>query len=203
MWQSGVGGSFDSDGMGTLVKNQTPAVCFTQNTRDEVRFVGGDGQIVGALAAETGTKQQPYLAIGLDSELNAVENGSGPLKAISPTGGGVPAMVATGFQSSQSGIREVEAHATLDSNNGSRRNNGVIQGTAVRKLTPRECERLQGFPDDYTKISEKTAYGPRYKALGNSMAVPVMRWIGERIELVEGMLQKDDWLTELEESLSD
>jgi DNA (cytosine-5)-methyltransferase 1 len=58
----------------------------------------------------------------------------------------------------------------------------------VRRLTPRECERLQGFPDDYTLIpranGKPAADGPRYKALGNSMAVPVMRWIGERIELV-------------------
>ncbi|WP_297846276.1 DNA cytosine methyltransferase [Pseudomonas sp.] len=58
---------------------------------------------------------------------------------------------------------------------------------AVRRLTPRECERLQGFPDDYTKISDKTADGPRYKALGNSMAVPVMSWIGERIAAVEAL----------------
>ena len=57
----------------------------------------------------------------------------------------------------------------------------------VRRLTPRECERLQGFPDDYTLLPGKTSDGPRYKALGNSMAVPVMRWIGERIELVESL----------------
>lgn len=58
----------------------------------------------------------------------------------------------------------------------------------VRRLTPRECERLQGFPDDYTAIvyrGKPAADMPRYKALGNSMAVPVMRWIGERIALVE------------------
>ena len=52
---------------------------------------------------------------------------------------------------------------------------------SVRRLTPRECERLQGFPDDYTNIP-KAADGPRYKALGNSMAVPVMAWIGKRIK---------------------
>jgi site-specific DNA-cytosine methylase len=52
---------------------------------------------------------------------------------------------------------------------------------AVRRLTPMECERLQGFPDNYTKIADKTPDGPRYKALGNSWAVPVVRWIGERI----------------------
>jgi DNA (cytosine-5)-methyltransferase 1 len=61
---------------------------------------------------------------------------------------------------------------------------------AVRRLTPRECERLQGFPDDYTKISAKTDDGPRYKALGNSMAVPVMRWIGERISVVESITER-------------
>ena len=72
----------------------------------------------------------------------------------------------------------------------------------VRRLTPRECERLQGFPDDYTRIPWKLGYwpadkhsadvrdaiaeqcpdGPRYKALGNSKAVPVVRWIGQRID---------------------
>jgi DNA (cytosine-5)-methyltransferase 1 len=63
---------------------------------------------------------------------------------------------------------------------------------AVRRLTPRECERLQGFPDDYTKISAKAADGPRYKALGNSMAVPVMRWIGERISVVESITKEEE-----------
>ena len=60
--------------------------------------------------------------------------------------------------------------------------------SAVRRLTPRECERLQGFPDDYTLVPHRNkpaSDGPRYKALGNSMAVPVMRWIGERIQMVE------------------
>ena len=66
----------------------------------------------------------------------------------------------------------------------------VMQAMAVRRLTPVECERLQGFPDNYTDIQHKgkaTPDGPRYKALGNSMAVPVMRWIGERIAQVEGI----------------
>ena len=57
----------------------------------------------------------------------------------------------------------------------------ISTNMAVRRLTPIECERLQGFPDDYTNIKENCPDGPRYKALGNSMAVPVMRWIGERI----------------------
>jgi len=64
----------------------------------------------------------------------------------------------------------------------------VAQAMAVRRLTPRECERLQGFPDDYTLVEYRkkpAADGPRYRALGNSMAVPVMRWIGERIAMVD------------------
>jgi len=58
----------------------------------------------------------------------------------------------------------------------------IMHGMAVRRLTPTECERLQGFPDGYTDIMPETPDGPRYKALGNSMAVPVMRWIGSRIQ---------------------
>jgi DNA (cytosine-5)-methyltransferase 1 len=66
----------------------------------------------------------------------------------------------------------------------------TISGMRVRRLTPRECERLQGFPDDYTLVPNRgkpAADGPRYKALGNSMAVPVMRWIGERIAKMEAL----------------
>lgn len=70
---------------------------------------------------------------------------------------------------------------------------GVATSYAVRRLTPRECERLQGFPDDYTLIPFKgkpAADGPRYRALGNSMAVPVMHWIGRRIQAAQDALQK-------------
>ena len=65
----------------------------------------------------------------------------------------------------------------------------------ARKLTPLECERLQGFPDDWTKIpyrgksADDCPDAPRYKAIGNSMAVPVMRWLGERIATVDKMLK--------------
>jgi DNA (cytosine-5)-methyltransferase 1 len=71
---------------------------------------------------------------------------------------------------------------------------GVMHSMAIRRLTPKECERLQGFPDDWTKVpyrnkpADQCPDGPRYKACGNSMAVPVMRWIGERINLIESML---------------
>lgn len=79
---------------------------------------------------------------------------------------------------------------TAGGNRPSARGGDLIAGSAVRRLTPRECERLQGFPDDYTAVpyrNKPAADGPRYKALGNSMAVPVMRWIGERITMVEAL----------------
>lgn len=78
--------------------------------------------------------------------------------------------------------------------NGGRAGMGVgaiAHNWAVRRLTPLECERLQGFPDGWTDIAYRgkpAADGPRYKALGNSMAVNVMTWIFERIRNVEGLM---------------
>ena len=69
----------------------------------------------------------------------------------------------------------------------------MVCSNAVRRLTPKECERLQGFPDNHTQIPYKNKEAkncpdsPRYKAMGNSMAVPVMKWIGQRIQMVKEM----------------
>lgn len=63
----------------------------------------------------------------------------------------------------------------------------------LRRLTPRECERLQGFPDDYTLVPYRRAMArdaPRYRALGNSFAVPVIRWIGKRIAIMDAALRE-------------
>ena len=76
----------------------------------------------------------------------------------------------------------------------SARGGDVIIQSAVRRLTPRECEKLQGFPDDYSLVphrGKEAADGPRYRALGNSMAVPVMRWIGKRIQQVDSIPLQD------------
>lgn len=81
----------------------------------------------------------------------------------------------------------VEISPTLRSHAGDNQP-AVAHAYAVRRLTPVECERLQGFPDDWTAIpyrGKPAADGPRYKAIGNSMAVPVMRWLGERIDAVD------------------
>lgn len=73
---------------------------------------------------------------------------------------------------------------------------GVLTPMAVRRLTPEECEALQGFPKGYSRIpwkgkpASECPDGPRYKACGNSMAVPVMRWVGERIALVDKLISQ-------------
>lgn len=72
-----------------------------------------------------------------------------------------------------------------------------VSGYVVRRLTPLECERLQGMPDNHTKVpyrgkpAEECPDGPRYKAIGNSMAVPVMRWIGERVQEVDALISSE------------
>jgi len=92
------------------------------------------------------------------------------------------------------GVGEIASTMRSMGHHGSHQNGGghqaVMSGSAVRRLTPRECERLQGFPDDYTLINVRgkpAADGPRYKALGNSMAVPVMAWLGQRIAAVDNL----------------
>lgn len=88
---------------------------------------------------------------------------------------------------------EEETAPTLEAGGGGNSQSAVVQRMAVRRLTPRECERLQGFPDDYTLVpfrGKPATDSARYKALGNSMAVPVMRWLGERIAMVEEQLAK-------------
>jgi len=81
-----------------------------------------------------------------------------------------------------------ERSPTIRANMGDNQT-AMANNMAVRRLTPIECERLQGFPDDYTNIpwrkKPESPDGPRYKAVGNSMAVPVMKWIGTRIDKLE------------------
>lgn len=102
-------------------------------------------------------------------------------------GGSVNPMVAYSWNGDTTPKNSEELSLTLRASQGGE-GLGVAQGSVVRRLTPIECERLQGFPDDFTKIpyrnkpAEDCPKGVRYKALGNSMAVPVMAWIGRKIE---------------------
>lgn len=124
------------------------------------------------------------------------------IQAVAATGDVFHTLRAEGFDAGEDGtgrgcgavaVRDVSQTLTsnyakqVDSSDTALGPNIVFPGMQVRRLTPTECERLQGFPDGRTKIpwrgrpAEDCPDGPRYKALGNSMAVPVMRWIGARI----------------------
>jgi DNA (cytosine-5)-methyltransferase 1 len=130
---------------------------------------------------------------------SAQDHGNDAAWDISPTvrkggdGGGVQPCIA--FDARQSDVLNYgDKSGPLDTDGHTI---AVQSRMHVRRLTPRECERLQGFPDDYTLIpyrGKPAADGPRYKALGNSMAVPCMRWIGERIALVDSLTRDLDVL---------
>ena len=106
---------------------------------------------------------------------------------------GQPPAIAYAFKAGQGakaggiGYAEEQSPTLTSASSGTNLAPAVMHGVAVRRLTPTECERLQGFPDNHTLIgwrgkdAPECPDGPRYKAIGNSMAVPVMRWIGERI----------------------
>ncbi len=141
---------------------------------------GGRGGIgVGAIAHAFDARQSDVIQYG---------DRTGPLD----TDGHSVAVAFT--QNQRDEVREVGVVGALAAEPGMKQQTYLATGATpmqVRRLTPRECERLQGFPDDYTAIpwrgkpASDCPDGPRYKALGNSMAVPVMRWIGERIETID------------------
>lgn len=152
-----------------------------QNTRNKVRIVG-NGTLSGAPAARPGMKQTTFVCTGSTYPINE-QIATRDKKLGRGTGLGVgangdpaftllanhPHMVASEIGDKPAGVNPM----------------------LVRRLTPLECERLQGFPDEHTLIAwkgkpaEECPDGPRYKAIGNSMAVPVMRWIGRRIAAVD------------------
>ena len=142
--------------------------------------------ICGTLQAENAhAVTQPYtLAIrgrGDSHDLEYRQDGTANA-LLTPGGGrsgiGVGAIAFTQNQRDELRLLDVTADA------GMHQQTFAVQRAAVRRLTPRECCRLQGFPDDYLDIEYRgkpAADGPKYRALGNSMAVPVVRWIGARI----------------------
>ena len=132
------------------------------------------------------------------------DNGADATSDLSPTiragnhdkshaNSGQPPAIAYAFKAGQGakaggiGYAEEQSPTLTSASSGTNLAPAVMHGVAVRRLTPIECERLQGFPDSHTLIgwrgkdADECPDGPRYKAIGNSMAVPVMRWIGERI----------------------
>ncbi len=134
---------------------EVQAVCVTGDVTHTLKAEGFD-------ASEDGTgRGQPIVAAFAENSRSELryEDGDGQITGTVSTGGGKPGQGAPSVQ----------------------------VGAAVRRLTPTECERLQGFSDSYTLIpwrgkpADECPDGPRYKAIGNSKAVPVVRWIGRRI----------------------
>lgn len=187
----------------TLKTDHNPVVAFASNQRDEVREL----EVAGALAAQPGIKQQTYIcrADGQTNAMTSVDMAptltshakkDPPLIYPAEDSTGEDEPVTSQIHGGKPGggkgaLIQRDMSATLSTHNTRTLITGDHEerGLTVRRLTPRECERLQGFPDDYTDIpyrnKEHAPDGARYKALGNSMAVPVMRWIGERIQMVE------------------
>lgn len=156
---------------------------------------GGDGQTVGAIPATRSGKQfqgvlcmasgSAHAEVGEDvgTTLTARQYKDPPITVVTRCecdGGGKGALASENVSLTLSTRNE---QSLFDPNDGPR--------YVVRRLTPVECERLQGFPDNWTRVpyrgrsSEECPDGPRYKAIGNSMAVPVMRWIGRRMQEVD------------------
>lgn len=193
----------------TLKTDHNPVVAFASNQHDEVREL----EVAGALAAQPGIKQQTYICRA-DGQTNAME-GENLAPTLTSHAKKDPPLIYPVDESEEmkpvtlqirggkpgggkGALIQHDMSATLSTHN----TRTLITGDhekrdlTVRRLTPRECERLQGFPDDYTDIpyrnKEHAPDGARYKALGNSMAVPVMRWIGERIRMVEETAETTD-----------
>ncbi len=165
-------------------------------------FVAHSLRAEGFDASEDGTGRGiPLIPISFDTtQITSKENRSNP-QAGDPchplaSGAHAPAVAFDCKSSGRNGFGIGEVSPTLRSmgHKDSHQNAGgqvaVNGASGVRRLTPRECERLQGFPDYYTLVpfrGKPSADGPRYKALGNSMAVPCMAWIGSRIKAVNAI----------------
>lgn len=151
------------------------------------------GGIATALRASQGGGDKPHVAcFGGNDTRGPIDVATARVSSSSPHGrlDFESETFAVAFSCKDYGADAAGTSPTLRAmgHDGSHANAGgqvaVAQAAAVRRLTPRECERLQGFPDDYTAIDHRNkpaADGPRYKALGNSMAVPVVRWLGCRV----------------------
>ncbi len=191
--EKGGGFALSEDVTPTLKTDHNPAVAFASNQRDEVREL----EVAGALAAQPGIKQQTYICRA-DGQANAMTSVDMAPTLTSHAKKDPPLIYPAEDSIGEDALIQRDMSATLSTHNTQTLITGGREkrSLTVRRLTPRECERLQGFPDDYTDIpyrnKEHAPDGPRYKALGNSMAVPVMRWIGERIRTVEEAAETTD-----------
>ncbi|MND48406.1 putative BsuMI modification methylase subunit YdiP [compost metagenome] len=180
-----------ADPLGRNSGQENAVLAFAENSRAEVRLEGGDGQVVGTLSAGGGKPGQGQPCIAFSCKDHGADAGhlAPTLRAMGhgashPNAGGQVAVCVTGEIT-----HTLKAEGFDASEDGTGRGQPMVQGGAgVRRLTPRECEWLQGFPGDHTRIpyrgkpADECPDGPRYKAIGNSKAVFVVRWIGRRIQ---------------------
>lgn len=200
----GPGGRIQGAAYGHLLAHHGPAVSPALKARD---YKGpssdgdGDGAPIiahtlrgdGFDASEDGTGRGTPLVACLPfdtTQLTSAANRSNPQPGdpCHPLAAGAhPPAVAFGWQNEAAqGLPVDTISPTLDKS----KHPATATAIGVRRLMPVECERLQGFPDGYTAIVRKgkpAADGPRYKALGNSWAIPPVRWIGMRIAMVDGL----------------
>jgi DNA (cytosine-5)-methyltransferase 1 len=194
-WQSALDPIGQPDNIsGTLIKNQTMAVCapIPISTMAGLRHEAlgeGTGLGIGKPGDPANTLSKAHShAVAQPSAQNLRPDPTRPVLLTmrdGKDGGGKGPLL----QQDKSATLATANNQTLFQPGG----RFVDAPMAVRRLTPRECERLQGFPDDFTAIPHRgkpAADGPRYKALGNSMAVPVMAWIGQRIQSTEVILAR-------------
>jgi DNA (cytosine-5)-methyltransferase 1 len=161
----------------------TPMVHIATSTRNTSHCLNAGG--MGRQDYETET-----MVVAFNSKTDAGDFGetSPTLRAMNHSGSHANAggQVAVAFtQNQRNEVRELDVIGALQAQPGMKQQAYLSQSLGVRRLTPRECERLQGFPDDYTLVTHRNkpaCDGPRYKAIGNSMAVPVIRWICKRIQ---------------------
>ena len=179
---------------------QSSSLAFTQNQRDEVRLINGDGSKVGSLSCNNhGNKQinliaEYYENHQTDSRIKGPKDIANTVTARYGTGGGNTPLVHTYSQQRFDQYNKDNIAVTLLHSGGIYGGGSEVlitdqHGPKVRRLTPIECERLQGFPDNYTQITwrgkepKDCPVSHRYKCLGNSMTTNVMLWIGKRIQL--------------------
>lgn len=176
-------------GKGPLL-SEDQSLTLAANTNDQVLFAVDKqtaqvtGDITSTLKTDLSHQRGPVVAVAGD--ITHALSAEGADASEDGTGRGTPVVAAFDVRNVTSKTNRTRPECGLPSPTLHAEPMHVI-ALRPRRLTPRECERLQGFPDDYTLIPWRkgvSADGPRYKALGNSMAVPVMRWIGQRIQQV-------------------
>lgn len=165
--EKGGGFALSEDVTPTLKTDHNPAVAFASNQRDEVREL----EVAGALAAQPGIKQQTYICRA-DGQANAMTSVDMAPTLTSHAKKDPPLIYPAEDSIGEDALIQRDMSATLSTHNTQTLITGGREkrSLTVRRLTPRECERLQGFPDDYTDIpyrnKEHAPDGPRYRALG-------------------------------------